>query len=379
MTARRAAVRHAAHPADALRPSGRDRHVQPDAGVGDRPHPPGRQRRGRCVIAPATANVIAKLAHGIADDLLTTVLLATRAPLVLAPAMNVHMWEHPAVQENLARAGRARGARRRARRAGRWPAATRARGGSPSRRRSSRRSRPRSSPQDLAGERVLVSAGPTRGGRSIRCATSRTARAARWATRSRAWRAGAARRSTLVSGPTALAAAARRPRRARHDARARCARARATRSRRRPCVVMAAAVADYRPRRAARRGSSRRAPRRLALELERNARHPRRPRARARAGGSWSASPPRRTTSSRRRARKLRDEAPRPDRRQRRDRAGRRLRLGHQRRAAARRRRASTRRCRSCPRRRSPSRILDWVARPPPARGGASGRLRRVR
>src|SRR5437763_4125023 len=62
------------------------------------------------VIAPATANVLGKLAGGIADDLLTTVLLATRAPLILAPAMNVHMWEHPAVQENLARAV-ARGAR----------------------------------------------------------------------------------------------------------------------------------------------------------------------------------------------------------------------------------------------------------------------------
>src|SRR5206468_10441136 len=62
------------------------------------------------VIAPATANVLGKLAGGIADDLLTTVLLATRAPVVLAPAMNVHMWEHPAVQENLARLV-ARGAR----------------------------------------------------------------------------------------------------------------------------------------------------------------------------------------------------------------------------------------------------------------------------
>src|SRR5437764_13480253 len=55
------------------------------------------------VIAPATANVLGKLAAGIADDLLTTVLLATRAQLILAPAMNVHMWQHPAVQENLAR------------------------------------------------------------------------------------------------------------------------------------------------------------------------------------------------------------------------------------------------------------------------------------
>jgi phosphopantothenoylcysteine decarboxylase/phosphopantothenate--cysteine ligase len=53
------------------------------------------------VIAPATADVIARLAHGLANDLLTTVALACRAPLLLAPAMNVNMWRHPATQENL--------------------------------------------------------------------------------------------------------------------------------------------------------------------------------------------------------------------------------------------------------------------------------------
>ena len=52
-------------------------------------------------VAPATANVLAKLAQGIADDLLTTVALACRAPLVLAPAMNVNMYRHPATQANL--------------------------------------------------------------------------------------------------------------------------------------------------------------------------------------------------------------------------------------------------------------------------------------
>lgn len=54
------------------------------------------------VIAPATANTISKLAHGITDDLLTTIALATTAPIVLAPAMNVNMWHHPATQQNLA-------------------------------------------------------------------------------------------------------------------------------------------------------------------------------------------------------------------------------------------------------------------------------------
>ena len=53
------------------------------------------------VIAPATANIMAKLAHGIADDMLSTTALATRAPVLLAPAMNTGMWEHPATRENL--------------------------------------------------------------------------------------------------------------------------------------------------------------------------------------------------------------------------------------------------------------------------------------
>ncbi len=55
------------------------------------------------VIAPATADCLAKLANGIADDFLTTTYLATKAPVVVAPAMNVNMWEHPATQENLER------------------------------------------------------------------------------------------------------------------------------------------------------------------------------------------------------------------------------------------------------------------------------------
>ena len=54
------------------------------------------------VIAPATANVLAKIARGVADDLLTTTYLAVTAPVVLAPAMNPRMWLHPATQENLA-------------------------------------------------------------------------------------------------------------------------------------------------------------------------------------------------------------------------------------------------------------------------------------
>lgn len=55
------------------------------------------------LIAPASANVLAKLANGIADDALTSLALATRAPLLIAPAMNGKMWDHPATRENVAR------------------------------------------------------------------------------------------------------------------------------------------------------------------------------------------------------------------------------------------------------------------------------------
>ena len=53
------------------------------------------------IIAPATAHVIAKMAHGLADDLLSTICLATTAPVLVAPAMNVNMWRNPATQKNI--------------------------------------------------------------------------------------------------------------------------------------------------------------------------------------------------------------------------------------------------------------------------------------
>ena len=55
------------------------------------------------MVAPATADILAKMAQGIADDFLTTLYLATKAPVIVAPAMNVNMWEHPATQGNLER------------------------------------------------------------------------------------------------------------------------------------------------------------------------------------------------------------------------------------------------------------------------------------
>src|ERR1700740_619647 len=67
------------------------------------------QRTDLLLVAPATADIIAKLARGIADDFLTTLYLASTAPVVVAPAMNVNMWNHTATQENLEML-RARGA-----------------------------------------------------------------------------------------------------------------------------------------------------------------------------------------------------------------------------------------------------------------------------
>ena len=60
------------------------------------------QTTSALVIVPATANMLAKLAHGLADDFITTMYLATPAPVIIAPAMNVVMWQHPAVQANVA-------------------------------------------------------------------------------------------------------------------------------------------------------------------------------------------------------------------------------------------------------------------------------------
>jgi phosphopantothenoylcysteine decarboxylase/phosphopantothenate--cysteine ligase len=72
----------------------------------DGPDPIPHTRLGRqadvVVVAPATAKLLGKYAHGISDDLLTATLLATRAPVVVAPAMHTEMWEHAAVQGNIA-------------------------------------------------------------------------------------------------------------------------------------------------------------------------------------------------------------------------------------------------------------------------------------
>jgi phosphopantothenoylcysteine decarboxylase/phosphopantothenate--cysteine ligase len=218
------------------------------------------------VIAPATANVLAKLAHGIADDLLTTVLLATRAPLVVAPAMNVHMWEHPAVQENLARLV-ARGARVVGPGSGALACGYEGTGRLAEAEDVVEEVCCALATQDLKGERVLVSAGPTQEPIDpVRYLSNHSSGKMGYALARVARRRGA--EVTLVSGPTALTpppgvqlvpVASARDMQGAVEA----AFARAT------VLVMTAAVADYRPRESLPRKLKKSAPT-LALALERN-------------------------------------------------------------------------------------------------------------
>lgn len=164
---------------------------------------------GLILIAPATADLMARLAHGHADDLLTTLCLASEAPLLLAPAMNRQMWAHPATQANAAQL-RARGVTLLGPGAGAQAcgevgegrmlepaelaeavAVRRAGGGA--------------GQVPLAGRRVLITAGPTREPLDpVRYLTNRSSGRMGYALAAAARAAGA--QVTLVSGPTALAA-----------------------------------------------------------------------------------------------------------------------------------------------------------------------------
>ena len=73
-----------------------------DRAPGDFPHIGLAREADLILIAPCTANLMAKIAHGLADDMLTATVLARDVPLVIAPAMNVHMWNNPATQANRA-------------------------------------------------------------------------------------------------------------------------------------------------------------------------------------------------------------------------------------------------------------------------------------
>ena len=155
------------------------------------------------LIAPATANVIAKLAHGLADDMLTTTVLACDCPKAIAPAMNTKMYENPVTQDNLSILRRygwevAEPA------SGRLACGTEGKGRLPE---------PEdllelclhaiAREKDLSGRRVLVTAGPTREALDpVRYLTNRSSGRMGYAIAKAAARRGA--EVTLVSGPTAL-------------------------------------------------------------------------------------------------------------------------------------------------------------------------------
>ncbi len=223
------------------------------------------QRIDLLVVAPATANVLAKFARGIADDFLTTLYLATTAPVVVAPAMNVNMWEHAATQENLETL-RARGVRVVEPDEGYLACGMSGPG---------RLAGVEAIAQavcevlrirhDYDGETVLVTAGPTCEDLDpIRFLTNRSSGKMGYALAGAAARRGA--RVILVSGPTALAApegVERIPVRTTEEMH------RAVLERAAECTVIikAAAVADYRPvtqhAKKIKRGAGR-----LTLELE---------------------------------------------------------------------------------------------------------------
>jgi phosphopantothenoylcysteine decarboxylase/phosphopantothenate--cysteine ligase len=196
------------------------------------------------VVAPATADLLARMAHGRADDLVAALLLATRAPLLLAPAMNVNMWRHPATQENVETLRR-RGASFVGPESG-WLACGWEGEG--------RMADPAAiaaatalllGPKSLAGETVLVTAGGTREPiDSVRVLANRSSGKMGFAVAAEAARRGAD--VVLVAGPGGLATPAGVRRvdvetalEMRDAVRAELPRA--------GVVVMAAAVADFRP------------------------------------------------------------------------------------------------------------------------------------
>lgn len=196
------------------------------------------------VIAPATADVIAKAAVGIADDLLTTVMLAARCPIAFAPAMNVHMYDHPTVAENLDKL-RSRGATIIEPGTGALACGYEGKG---------RLVDPpviveeitrMLSQHDLTGERILVTAGPTQEPIDpVRFVSNRSTGKMGFAVARAAWRRGAAVR--LVAGPSAQPT----PHGVERIDTTTAAEMLGATSRNFPwcsALVMAAAVADFRP------------------------------------------------------------------------------------------------------------------------------------
>jgi phosphopantothenoylcysteine decarboxylase/phosphopantothenate--cysteine ligase len=154
------------------------------------------------VVAPATANLMAKMAHGLADDLVSTVLLATRAPVLLAPAMNVNMWSHAATQTNLAIL-RSRGIDFVGPEAGELACGWEGVGRMSEPARIVEAAHSRLTPKSLSGERVLVTAGGTAEAIDrVRTITNRSSGKMGFAIAEEAARRGA--EVVLVAGVTSL-------------------------------------------------------------------------------------------------------------------------------------------------------------------------------
>ena len=158
------------------------------------------------VIAPCTANVLAKAAYGIADDMVTTTLLATRAPLLIAPAMNTNMYENPVVQQNI-NILRSRGAHFVEPVSGKLACGDTGKGKLADPADICEAILDLAAEHDLAGLRVLVTAGPTQEALDpVRFLSNHSTGKMGYAIAAAAQRRGAA--VTLVTGPTALSAPA---------------------------------------------------------------------------------------------------------------------------------------------------------------------------
>jgi phosphopantothenoylcysteine decarboxylase/phosphopantothenate--cysteine ligase len=154
------------------------------------------------VIAPATANIIGKIAAGIADDMLTTIVMATQAPVLIAPAMNVHMWENPICQENIQRL-RSRGVHFIDPEAGELACGYEGKGRLAEIPAIVEEIRLLLSPKDFSGEKILVTAGPTEEALDpVRFLSNHSSGKMGFAMARAARRRGA--KVILISGPTAL-------------------------------------------------------------------------------------------------------------------------------------------------------------------------------
>ena len=203
------------------------------------------QRTELLLVAPATADTLAKFARGLADDFLSTLYLASTAPVVLAPAMNVNMWQHPATQENLALL-RKRGVRIVEPGEGYLACGMTGPGRLAAQEEILKAVREVvEAQQDLAGETVLVTAGPTCEDLDpVRFISNRSSGKMGYSVAEAAARRGA--KVILISGPTALETPEGVER---IDVRTAEEMLRAVQARFSPAsiAIFAAAVADYRP------------------------------------------------------------------------------------------------------------------------------------